>query len=477
MSSERSETSDRPFPISPALIETVAWAAGAIGLTLAAAAILIGPWDHDGGYYLLHGSYIARGIQPYLDYRTMYPPLVDIITALAVRTQASRLFLAIGIPFGWILGTSIASGVLAWTITRSHAIATLIGALFPLFAIDNGGNHLTLEYGVTFFTLVALAAIAGETPLTARRLALCGLFVAAAVLSKQNGAVALLPVAAILWTRRMEVSRKMTGAFLAGLALPPLAILAWLRFKIVAIYSSVVTMLFDYAAKSPIEHGGWKYEFVYPVSAFLEVIVIVCGLAVLVYVPRWRLLGGAGLAAAVIDALPRFARDYRHYNLNLWAFMVLVLALAAAQPNENRRAAVVAVLLIYATATNLHELREVSSTDSLLFRVFVPVGHIVESVTPPDGVVRQYGGEPIIEFLASRVEDRMDKLRKTAVGNGNGVHGDAPSRDVTVVVVDKGEPSVPPLLHDLQSWGFRLIGKAGPRPEISVYRSVDARKH
>jgi uncharacterized membrane protein YkgB len=460
MSSERSETSDHPFPISSALIETVAWAAGAIGLTLAAAAIVIGPWDHDSGDFLINGSYIAQGIRPYVDYHTMYPPLVDIITAFAVRTPASRLFLAIGIPFAWILATSIASGVLAWTITRSHAIATLISALFPLFAIDNGGNHLTLEYGVTFFTLLALAVIVGETRLTALRLACCGIFIAAAMLSKQTGAVAFMPVAAILYTRRSEVSRKMTGAFLAGLALPPLAILSWLRFDIVAIYQNVVTQVVDYAAKSPTGHSGWRHEFVYPVSAFLEIIVIVCGVAVLVYVPRWRLLGGAALAAAFIDALPRLLRDYRHYNINMWAFMVLLLALAAAQPNVNRAAGVVTVLLIFATVSHLHSLGDMSSTDSLLFQVFTPAGHVVESVTPADSVVRQYGGEPIIEFLASRAVQLVDKPRP----------GDAPSKEVTVVVVNKGQPWVPSLLGDLQNWHFKLIARFGSRPEISVYR-------
>ncbi|HEX7192456.1 MAG TPA: hypothetical protein VF381_12885 [Thermoanaerobaculia bacterium] len=459
------------------MIETVGWAAGGIGLTLAAAAIVIGRWDHDSGYFLLRGAYISQGIRPYLDYHVIYPPLVDVITAFAVRTQASRLFLALGIPFAWILATSIASGVLTWTITRSHAIATLIAALFPLYALDNGGNHLTLEYGVTFFSLLALAVIAGEGTLTGRRLLMCGIFVAAAGLCKQNGAVALLPVAAILYARRGEVSRKMIGAFVAGLAMPPLAILAWLRFDVVAIYYSVVTMLVDYAAISPpMQHGGWGYEFVYPVSAFLEIIVIVCGIAVMVYVPRWRLLAGAGLAAAVIEALPRILRDYRHYNLNMWAFMVLLLALAAAQPNENRRAAVVAVLLIFATATNFHEISEMTSTESLLFRVFTPVAHVVEWVTPPDGVVRQYGAEPIIEFLASRREDRIDKLLKTPVWDGSGIYDDAPSKETTVVVIDKGQPWVPPLQHDLQSWRFRLVARFGARPQISVYRSLDATK-
>ena len=133
-------------------------------------------------------------------------------------------------------------------------------------------------------------------------------------------------------------------------------------------------------------------------------------------------------------------------------------------------------LLIFATATNFHELGEVTSTESLLFRVFTPVAHIVEFVTPPNGVVRQYGAEPIIEFLASRREDRIDKVRKTEVWDGSGIYDDAPSKDVTVVVIDWGQPWVPPLLHDLQGWRFRLIARFGVRPQISVYRSVDAPK-
>ena len=461
MTSESSETSDRPFPISSALIETVGWVTAAIGLTLAAAAIVLGPWDHDGGLFLLRGSYIAEGVKPYIDYHTMYPPLVEILTAFAVRTGASRLFLAIGVPFAWILANAIASGLLAWTVTRSHSVATLIGALFPLFAADNGGNHLTLELGVSFFTLLAIACVAGTPALTPRRLALCSVCAAAAMLSKQTGAIALLPVAAILYSRRSEVSRGTIAAFFAGMVSLPLAILAWLRFNVAAIYDNVVTLLGNYAASSPPTIPGWKHEFVYPTSAFLDVIAIVCGLAVVVYVPRWRLLAGAGLVAVVIEAIPRIVRDYRHYNINMWPFMVLLLALAAAQANENRRAAVIAVLLIFATATSLREIGNVQSGESALVRLFVPAAEAVESVTPANGVVRQYGTEPIIEFLASRREEQIDKLRRVPA---------APPDAATVVVVDDGQPWVSPLILDLKARSFRPVAQVGTRPQISVFR-------
>jgi hypothetical protein len=480
MASERSETPDRPFPISPALTETIGWVAGILGMTLAAAWIVVGPWDHDAGYFLQRGADIARGLRPYVDYNTIYPPLVDIITAFAVRTDASRLFLTIALPFAWILANTIASGFLAWTITRSRAAATLIGALFPLFTYENEGNHVTLEHGVALFTILALAAIASElTPLTPRRLALCGVCVGAAILSKQNGAVALLPVAAIVYSRRAELSRREIGALFAGLVSLPLVILAWLGFNVTAIYRNVFGLLVNYAAAStPLRHGGWRWEFVYaPWSAFLYVIAIVAGVAVMVYVPRWRLLAGAGLLAGIIQTLPRFIRDYRHYNINLWPFIVLLLALAAAQPNENRRVAVVAILLVFAPATTFWQLRHTFPSDSLLFRAFVPAAQAVARVTPANGAVRQYGAEPIIEFLASRREDNVDKGRKSqTVWDGSGFYGDVPPKETTVVVVDDGQSWVPPLLTNLQSWRFQLVARVGTRPEISVFRSVDAMK-
>jgi hypothetical protein len=480
MASERSETPDRPFPISPALTETIGWAAGILGMTLAAAWIVVGPWDHDAGYFLQRGADIARGLRPYIDYRTIYPPLVDVITAFAVRTDASRLFLTIALPFAWILANTIVSGFLAWTVTRSRAVATLIAALFPLFTYENEGNHVTLEHGVALFTMLALAAVASETiPLTPRRLALCGVWIGAAILSKQNGVVALLPVGAILCSRRSEISGKAMAAFFAGLASIPLAILAWLGFDVAAVYRNVFGLLVNYAAGSaPLRHAGWRWEFVYaPWSAFLYVIAIAAGIALMIYVPRWRLLAGAGVLAGVIQALPRVIRDYRHYNINIWPFIVLLLALAAAQPNENRRVAIVAILLVFAPAATFWQLRHTFPSDSVLFRSFVPAGQAVAHATPANGAVRQYGAEPIIEFLAERREDSIDKGRQSqSVWDGSGFYGDVPPKETTVVVVDGGQSWVPSLVTSLRNWHFDEVARAGTRPSISVYRNRDAMK-
>ena len=91
--------------------------------------------------------------------------------------------------------------------------------------------------------------------------------------------------------------------------------------------------------------------------------------------------------------------------------------------------------------------------------------------TPPDGRVRQYGSEPIIEFLARRKEDVINKPVAAvfgAVWDGSGMYSTPPSRSTTVVVIDRGQPWVRGVVNDLLARGFVNVGVFG---RIAIFRS------
>ena len=97
--------------VSPGRI--LAWILVAAALLVAVLAVVFGPWDHDGGAYLLRGAYVADGLRPYIDYPSIYPPLVDLLTAGAVRLPLDRLPIAVLLPIAWIVAVSVASGCVA----------------------------------------------------------------------------------------------------------------------------------------------------------------------------------------------------------------------------------------------------------------------------------------------------------------------------------------------------------------------------
>ncbi len=95
----------------------------------------------------------------------------------------------------------------------------------------------------------------------------------------------------------------------------------------------------------------------------------------------------------------------------------------------------------------------------------------VAAVTPPDSRVRQYGSEPIIEFLAARQEDVISKPVASVFGakwDGSGMYSTPPSPSTTVVVIDRGQPWVRSVVEDLGARGFVNVGVFG---RIAIFRS------
>ncbi len=391
---------------------TASWLALVATATLTLFEIVNGPWNLDGGWYLFRSSLIAEGARPYLDYATIYPPLIDLIHAIPIALELDRYFIVIAVPYIWNIANAAASAALARCLGWSKAASLAAGTGFLVLSIENEGNHVTLEHGVVFFSLVALIALMKRETLSPGRLFVCGIALACAALSKQNGLVTLLPVAAILYERRRQVEPRSIPALLAGFALPPLLLLAYLDFQVMRIYRETVEMVFTYAAKSneALPSLQWEFARSEPTGVLLPTLAAV-GLVAIAAGPR-RLLAATALAGAVIEFLPRLVRLYPHYTLNMWPFalLVLILATSTASPTVVRRfaksvsfAMLAGSLLLF--SISLHRW----STPGFLPKLFRPAALSLREATTPVDQVRLFSPELIVPFLAYRMTDEIPR--------------------------------------------------------------------
>jgi hypothetical protein len=429
--------------------------------------VFVGQWDHDGGFYLLHSAYVADGMRPYIDYTYIYPPLMDVLTAFALMLPLERFVLALAIPAWWILANTIATALLIWTCTRNRGYALVIAALFPLFSIQNGGNHLTLEHGVALFSMLALVIAMRSRNVSPGDAAVVGFFFAAACLSKQNGVITVLPLAAIAFHRRTELSRKHALGFASGAAGLGFMVLAWLRFDLVAIFTNLFGRLVTYAEASA-PAAGWPPEVLRAPQTYAMFLAAgLCAAVAALRLPRFRLVAIAAAVGAALQFLPRLIRDYPHYNLNMWPFLALafVLAWRCVPPRYRSTASICtaagAVLLFVGVAANF-------PFSFPRLAIFQMAATQIRALTPANAAVRQYGNEPILEFLAERREEVINRPDSVMQAwDGSGLYASPPAPDTTIVIVNIGQRWLPSLRQQVKAWGFVQRGAVGP---IAIYR-------
>lgn len=416
-----------------------------IGLLLAAGSVVFGPWDHDGGAYLLRGAYAAEGLRPYINYPSIYPPLVDLMTAAVVWLPASRLGLALLLPILWLIALAASSLTLGWIIQRDWSAALILAALSVVFAIANGGNHLTLELGVAAFGCFAFAAAVADKPVLAGVLAAC------ATLSKQNGILVFVPLLFLL--RPRDYLRALLGA-----SVPVILCALWIG-DLHAMWNACVSEILVYSQQSaptPPISG----EFVRSPETFLLLLIVIVAAVIVGKPVAWVALG-----CAVLEFLPRLVRNYPHYTINVWPFAALILAFALTTRVR------VAVLGGFAALAMMHTYFHTRWSRTPTLAIFAAAARRVADVTPPNERVRQYGAEPIIEFLAHRDEELIDKPVAAVFGarwDGSGMYSTPPSPSTTVVVIDRGQPWVRDVFADLRARGFMNAGAFG---RIWIFRS------
>jgi hypothetical protein len=455
-------------------VSTIALAVAALGLAILD--VHRGPWDHDGGFYLLRASFIARGMKPYLDYISIYPPLMEMLDAVPMALGGDRTLLATAIPTAWIAVNALATALLAWAVTRSRAFALVAAALFSLFCVENGGNHVTLEHGVALFSALAFLAILRHPVPPPRSLFLAGAALSLAGLSKQNGALLFLPLLAILWTWRRALTGRPTAAFFAGALVPPLLIVTWLRFDLHAIRTNFIDQFLAYGGQPVADPGVIGKELTRSPFTALILLLLAVAIVAAVILCRSRRLFVLGCAACIaINLGARFYRNYPHYDLNVWPFAVVVTALLFNELRQRhpRRAEALGVLATAATVIVFFAQPSLPlrwSRPGMLETTFLPAARELRRLDPAGRMrVRDYGVEPIVEYLSGHLPEMISipYSRIPVENDGRGVFDLDPPHDELVVIVDQGQEWAQATRRALQEKGWVTTSRNG-RPPIIV---------
>jgi hypothetical protein len=438
---------------------------GITGFVLSIIDVVRGHWDHDAGFYFLHSWFVSLGYRPYVDYVSIYPPMMEIMTAVPMWMGISHTVLAVAVPIAWILANSLAIGWLAYSVSGVRSAGFFAAALFPFFSIDNGGNHLTLEHGVIFFT--ALAIIAAQRS----SMFVSGLCAAAALLWKQNGIFVFLPLAVFFWERRKELRPRSFVRFASGLIAPFIAILAWLRFDLHALIQNAREFT-GYAQEKAAFDAKWILEEWWR-SQFTTVFwVLLCIAFVgLLASSRHRLLALACAIPIAMNLLARCYRNYPHYDLNVWPYVVMLLSLAFIELKRRSGAAafaggIVAALGLFAAFFTQYDPIVIWAGKDRLRENFLPAVQEIRRLDPSGRArIRQYGNEGMIEFLSERLPEDLYISYKRLPPDylGQGVYDDHPPHERIVAIVDLGQDWVRETRKVLVAQGWRVTGRFGDR--------------
>jgi hypothetical protein len=196
------------------------------------------------------------------------------------------------------------------------------------------------------------------------------------------------------------------------------------------------------------------------------VATIVIGLILAVRARGIRLVALAAAAGVVVQFLPRIIRDYPHYNLNTWPLIALILALALARAKPPAALATRAALLLFAVIVNASLVFNYPYGGvSPLLHTFYPVANIVSSITPDNATVRQYGTEPIIEFLAWRREEIIERPWDPAW-----LYPTPPHPNSTVVIIHNRARNTRQLLAWLEQHGFEVVAQIRASHVVTILR-------
>jgi hypothetical protein len=388
--------------------------------------ILLGVWDHDSGYYFLESMFIARGFRPFIDYRTIYPPLFNLLNAIPVSAGLDRFFLSWFMPLFWSAAIGLLSMIYWMRSLPNLARGTvwLIAAAFPLFCMDFSGNHNTLELGIVLFGILALIAFSDRNPRRILPYLIAGFFVGCAVLVKQVGLLLIVPFA--LQVRRF----KSALALLCGLAVPLVVFLWWLGFDLASIRASS-RMLSTYLGSNPSRHNpiflplrllSVLFFDLRRTAAGVVCLATTLGLAALasrhllrperrreaLWMAAWAVVGVGFFAARGIN-------NYAHYTINCWPAIVAILVAVKRTMAPSKFATVFlrcayASVVLFVVVLPIPKSLDVSpfflrwSSTSQLVTFLKPAAQDLRNLIPPGSTVTQLGTEEsLLFFLADRV--------------------------------------------------------------------------
>jgi hypothetical protein len=404
----------------------------AAALALYGIDVVRGIWDHDAGFFLQQAALVAAGHRPYLDFAPFYPPLMAVVNAVPIWLGLDRYALVVGLPVAWTAAVGLVTVACARRLAPGAPplLAWLLGAGYALFAVEFGGNHVTLEHAVVLWGLVAVACFGPPERARAGNFAAAGLACGLALLSKQVALVLLLPFL-------LQVRRPVQGlAFAAGVLAPLAALVAGLGFDLRPLLGSA-TQLAGYAAHDA--SGGWwsflrhlkAHVLALPVSVPAEfrraTLGVVAGVAsglagtwVLerlredrarrqaLWVATWLVVGGILLAT-------RLVKDFPHYTLNCWVPLVVAWLAFVDRYGPQRTLRAWGVTLVTGVAVvALHAPWNPGYTTRFghvgtLDRFLVPIAADLGRLLPAEVPVVDVSEEQVLLFLARRLPANTDR--------------------------------------------------------------------
>ena len=420
--------------------------------------ILNGPWDHDGGYYLALSFYIKKGLLPYIDFPANYPPLMPFLNAVPLLFSMEHLIALVLIPFTWVAANAFVTFFLVLNFGGTVVSALLWTALFSVFSIENGGNHVTLEHGIVFFSSLSLLAVrlANKSRTAAF---LTGFFFACACLTKQVGIILLLPLYALLKGDDFKPDLKNILPMAAGFISLPFITLAWLNFDLGAIFQNLFVSFYKYSQKNDARDFMFMIkEFNRsPFTAWLFFLLFVSGLFRL-----WKEKGKdrfillSLLLTTMLFFFMRCIRNYPHYSLNCWPFLVLSFCYIDRDSRISGkifRIGVIASLtfvLVFASIRDSIRGNARWSNPGVLLGFFSVAAKEVRNRTLPEDKIVELGEEHVIQFLSERLPQDFGLHWYTPLS-------EVPDEGNLTILIDFGQGGVAEKRKELVSNGYDMV--------------------
>lgn len=372
-------------------------------------------WDHDSGYYLMMSGHIKDGLKPWLDFHFMYTPLVPTLNAGLLALGIPRDWAVYAMPILWILCGAASTFWIAKKRELGTSVGLLLVTFYFLFVMDSFASHMTLEHGVVLFSLLALIFSDKGNFL------LSGFFCSLAFLSKQVGALAALPSILLLFSRNDSVPIgnwiRWGLAFLA----PIVPFLDWVNYDLEQIYQAGYARYHIYKTTAPgsafsLMRAEWLRS---PIIFILLLSATALGIINALTTHGWKKkLTFLSLICTLMAFLSfRLFRNYYHYTLNCWPFLVLLLA-------DKRRTKIVigiaiAIIVAYIAEPSKWSTRRIIGRwqqPGIVEALFQPAATRLRAHTEPGSEIILLGEESILAFLSeTKTQERFSGWRDFSI--------------------------------------------------------------
>lgn len=377
-----------------------------------------GTWNHDSSYFLKRMYLLALGYKLYDPVPYMYTSLPIHIGSWLYAKGLSNITLTFAIPFLVKMLNAVLTVVTCYFFIKRLPLALIFGAMYLIFNFENQGAHFTLEHSVVFFLLlVNLVLISMQR--SGWLFGLLGFLVGLGGISKQIGFIGILPVLAIIFDEGVD-RRKRCLWLIIGCLLAVVLFLCLEDWNFLAIKAQ----LFDYFRVNLKIHNEYSAKFLIyepiraPFSTFLFFIAL-ASVAMLLQLEKNKKYQVVALLLTLGVLLgTRYIRDFPHYSLNLWPYLLLAQLIVL----RRDRRLVKWATFFFALASLIFLARELRkfnyfSSDwqrpSVLLDLLIPAGQRVHQISQPNESVLQIGAEEIIEVVAERLPQDMRLLWDT----------------------------------------------------------------